>query len=89
MTQMHQGRGSQDVMFSFVARFNRANEISALHRKVGNLPAARYTTSRAYWDTVQNLFGEQQAEKSGQPVQKAPVVPKWGRDESGKPILIK
>lgn len=76
---------------AFVARFNRANQISALHRRVGNLPASRYKNTTEYWNTVQNLFGEQQAEKSGQPVQKvsAPTVPKWGRDESGKPILIK
>ena len=74
---------------AFVARFNRANTISALHRQTGTLPATRYTNTAAYWDTVQNLFGEQQAERSGQPVQKAPVVPKWGRDESGKPILLK
>ena len=76
---------------AFVARFNRANQISALHRRTGTLPAARYTTTAAYWDTVQNLFGEQQAEKSGQPVK--PLNPagvsKWGRDESGKPVLIK
>jgi hypothetical protein len=75
---------------AFVARFNRANQISALHRKVGNLPATRYTTSAAYWDTVQNLFGEQQAEKSGQPVQTlSPKVFQYGRDESGKPIRLK
>ena len=76
---------------AFVARFNRANRISSLHRKVGNLPAARYTTTAGYWDTVQNLFGQQQAEKSGQPVQ--PVTPagtfKYARDETGKPVLVK
>lgn len=70
---------------AFVARFNRANNISAVNAKAGNLPATRYTTSAAYWEGVQDLFAEQQAAKSGQPVQKTnDTVIKYGRNEAGK-----
>jgi len=74
---------------AFVARFNRANTISAVNAKAGNLPAARYTTSAAYWEGVQDLFGKQQAEKSGQPEQKqSKVIIRYGRDESGKSVRL-
>jgi hypothetical protein len=75
---------------AFVARFNRANQISSLHRRSGNLPAARYTNTEQYWETVTTLFDKEVAEKSGQPQTKPPAnVVQWGRDEQGRPIRLK
>ena len=60
------------------------------HSRAGNIPAIRYGSQQAYFDTVKSIFDAGVAEKSGNKVVdgNAPAVPKWGRDASGKPVLI-
>ena len=76
---------------AFIARFNRANDISSLHSSHGTLPPTRYTTTANYWDNIQTNFAVKAAAKSGQPVQKPaaqPVVIKYGRDSNGKSVRL-
>lgn len=75
---------------AFVARYNRADSISSKHARAGNLPTNRYGSQQKYFETVTTLFDAQKAELSGEKVVdgNAPAIPKWGRDDSGKPVLI-
>ena len=75
---------------AFVTRYNRADSISMKHSRAGNIPAIRYGSQVKYFDTVKSIFDAGVAEKSGNKVVdgNAPAVPKWGRDASGKPVLI-
>ena len=47
-----EGRLVDGKMREYVTRYNRASRISAKYNGAGVLPASRYESPQAYWDTV-------------------------------------
>ncbi len=51
-------RLAEGQLNTFVNRFNRANAISAKYNGAGILPAARYSNTQSYWDTVKSAASD-------------------------------
>lgn len=78
-----EGRLADGKAREYVTRFNRASRISAKYNGAGVLPATRYESPQAYWDTVR-----QAAVATVQPKEEEDVkVLKFVRDADGNIVL--
>lgn len=74
---------------AFASRFNRANNISALHSGTGTLPATRYGGTKDYWEVVTKSARDVIDGKVPEEDTTQSNVIAWGEDENGNPIRIK